>query len=82
MERTILSLILDYCRIVIFLWLLDSKRNAYVDAPYLSVLIEHVVGQFEFLEADGLFAELFSGEGRVGVHIEPGGKGWVSLPCY
>lgn len=37
----------------------------------MSVLIQFVVGQFDFLEGHHLLHELLSGEGRVGVDIQP-----------
>jgi hypothetical protein len=40
----------------------------------LSILVHFVVGEFDLLEGDDLLPELVAGEGRVGVHVEPGGR--------
>ena len=46
---------------------------------YKSVLVQQVVGQFEFLERHRLLGELLPTEGRVRVDVQSRGQWGVSL---
>ena len=48
----------------------------------MCVFIEHIVGELDFFKGDCLFGELFPGEGRVRVKVEPCRQRWVSLPGH
>ena len=43
------------------------------------MLVDRVIGEFDFLEGDGLLGELVSRQRRVGVHTKAGGERRVSL---
>lgn len=45
----------------------------------MSIFVQHIVGQLQFLKGHRLFLELLTGEGWVGVHVEACGKGRVGF---
>ena len=48
----------------------------------MSVLVQHVVGEFDLLKADSLFHEVFPCEGGVRVEVEAGRQGRVGFTCH
>ena len=46
---------------------------------YVSGLVEHVVGELDFLERDGLLEQLVAGERRVGMGVDARRQRWVGL---
>ena len=42
---------------------------------HMSVLVQFVVGQFDFLKGNHLLHQLLSGEGGVRVNVQPAGRG-------
>ena len=48
----------------------------------MTVLVHVVVGEFDLLERDYLFAKLFTGKRRIRVHVESGRSWWVCLASY
>lgn len=45
----------------------------------MSIFVQHIVGQLQFLKGHRLFLELLTGEGWVGMHVETCGKGRVGF---
>lgn len=51
-------------------------------SPYMSLVIQLVVGQFEFVETDHLTHPGLSWSRGVWVDVDPGGHGGVCVPCH
>jgi len=49
---------------------------------YVSLVVQLVVGQFQFVEADHLTHPRLSGGGGVGVDVHSGGHRGVGVPRY
>lgn len=48
-------------------------------STYMSIFVQHIVGQLQFLEGHRLFLELLAGERWVGVHVKACGEGRVGF---
>lgn len=62
--------------------LMTSSYNYTNMHAYLSILVQHIVGQFQLFKGDSLFGQLVTSEWRVWMHVQPSGQWRVSLASH